>query len=256
MGQIKVIGGEVGQDSWSTSFLPHSAKMSRNFDTETVELKIKNAELQTEEKLKKLTGSACWGFAGPLVGGVFTGGIGLLIGGLAGVVSGGNKSEVCFSCELQNGRKFLAITDKKTWQNILALTFSMPLDSPNQAIASLPAKLPRQDESSSTSAVVDGQKAIQAPKLGWMDLTQQQRDKRFKLGLLSVGFLVLLSFVGMVAQLFSSSPNDVASPASATPIAASISTSQRTFLGRSQTGYELWLDSDDCVYVKDLQRQI
>lgn len=220
MGKIEVIGGEVGQGSWSTSFLLGTAKMSRNFGTETVELKIKNAELQTEEKLKELAGSAGWGFAGALVGGVLTGGIGLLIGGLAGVLSGGNKSEVCFSCELQDGRKFLATTDKKTWQNILALTFSTPPASPIQATATPPANSPSQDDSSTTT-VVDGQESTQAPKLGWMDLTQQQRDKRFMQGLLSVGFLLLLSFVGIVAGLFSSSPTDVTSPASTSPASTS-----------------------------------
>lgn len=84
---------------------------------------VKNAELQTEESLKKLSGSAGWGFTGAIVGGLLTGGIGLLVGGLAGVLSGGNKTEICFSCELDDGRKFLAITDKKTWQSILAGLF-------------------------------------------------------------------------------------------------------------------------------------
>lgn len=84
---------------------------------------VKSAELQTEESLKKLSGSAGWGFTGAIVGGLLTGGIGLLVGGLAGVLSGGNKTEICFSCELDDGRKFLAITDKKTWQNILAGMF-------------------------------------------------------------------------------------------------------------------------------------
>lgn len=84
---------------------------------------VKSAELQTEESLKKLAGSAGWGFTGAIVGGLLTGGIGLLVGGLAGVLSGGNKTEICFSCELEDGRKFLAITDKKTWQSILAGLF-------------------------------------------------------------------------------------------------------------------------------------
>ncbi len=72
---------------------------------------VKSAELQTEEKLKELAGSAGWGFAGSIAG------------GLAGVLSGGNKTKICFSCEMEDGRKFLAITDKKTWQNISAILF-------------------------------------------------------------------------------------------------------------------------------------
>lgn len=85
--------------------------------------KVKSAELQTEENLKKLAGSAGWGFAGAVVGGLLTGGLGLAIGGLAGILSGGNKTEVCFSCELDDGRKFLAIADKKAWQKYLAFLF-------------------------------------------------------------------------------------------------------------------------------------
>jgi hypothetical protein len=84
---------------------------------------IKSAELQTEDKLKKLAGSAGWGFTGAIVGGLLTGGIGLAVGGLAGILSGGNKTEVCFSCELEDGRKFLAVTSKENWQKILAATF-------------------------------------------------------------------------------------------------------------------------------------
>jgi hypothetical protein len=84
---------------------------------------IKSAELQTEDKLKKLAGSAGWGFTGAIVGGLLTGGIGLAVGGLAGILSGGNKTEVCFSCELEDGRKFLAVTSKINWQKILAATF-------------------------------------------------------------------------------------------------------------------------------------
>lgn len=94
---------------------------------------IKTAELQTEEKLKKLAGSAGWGFAGAIVGGLLTGGLGLAVGGLAGIVSGGNKTEVCFSCELEDGRKFLAITKKKNWQKILAAFFEKSHSKLNQA---------------------------------------------------------------------------------------------------------------------------
>lgn len=84
---------------------------------------IRSAELQTEDKLKKLAGSAGWGFTGAIVGGLLTGGIGLAVGGLAGILSGGNKTEVCFSCELEDRRKFLAVTSKENWQKILAATF-------------------------------------------------------------------------------------------------------------------------------------
>ena len=96
--------------------------MFRTWSTSSVDLeRLVSAEIQTQDKLKKLAGSAGWGFVGAIAGGVLTGGLGLVIGGLAGILSGGNKTEVCFSCELCDGRRFLAITDKNTWQRILVL---------------------------------------------------------------------------------------------------------------------------------------
>jgi hypothetical protein len=122
MATINVLGGDLENGSWNASFQFGKAKMFRAWSTSSVDLeKLVSAEIQTEDKLKKMSGSAGWGFVGAIAGGVLTGGLGLVIGGLAGILSGGNKTEVCFSCELCDGRRFLAITDKKTWQRILVL---------------------------------------------------------------------------------------------------------------------------------------
>lgn len=86
---------------------------------------VQQVEIQTEEKLKKLAGSAGWGFAAAIVGGFLTGGVGVLAGLLGGVLAGGNKTEICFSCQLKDGRKFIAVTHTKTYQKMLALTYKL-----------------------------------------------------------------------------------------------------------------------------------
>jgi hypothetical protein len=113
---------------------------------------VKIAELQTEEKLKKLSGSVGWGFAGAVVGGLLTGGIGLVVGGLAGILSGGNKTKVCFSCELEDGRKFLATTDKKTWQKLIAVSFEKGI--------ALPLQVQALDKSAASKSVEEGDDCI------------------------------------------------------------------------------------------------
>lgn len=119
---------------------------------------VKSAELQTEESLKKLAGSAGWGFTGAIVGGLLTGGVGLLVGGLAGVLSGGNKTEVCFLCELEDGRKFLAITDKKTYQSILAVLFQKNQEKPsNQPVFEEQVEREEREHESESEKVEDCQ---------------------------------------------------------------------------------------------------
>jgi len=76
---------------------------------------IERIEIMTEEKAKSFLGSAGLGIVGGLVFGP--------IGALAGILAGGNKREVCFACYLKDGRKFMAITDPKTYQKLATLAF-------------------------------------------------------------------------------------------------------------------------------------
>ena len=66
----------------------------------------------TEENKKKFLSSAGWG----LVGAALFGPVGLLAGALAG----GNRKEIAFAVYLKDGRKFLAVADPKTYQQIVA----------------------------------------------------------------------------------------------------------------------------------------
>jgi hypothetical protein len=104
MANIKVLGGDIPSGKWL--FL--NGIMINGGVTITLPISVKTVELQTEEKLKKLSGSAGWGFTGAIVGGLASP-IGALAELAGGVMAGGNKTEICFACELTNGQKFLAI---------------------------------------------------------------------------------------------------------------------------------------------------
>ncbi|MDF1622507.1 MAG: hypothetical protein P1V33_03435 [Pseudohongiella nitratireducens] len=78
---------------------------------------LSNIEFQvaTEENVKKVAGTVGWGAAGA----VLLGPAGLL----AGLLLGGRKKEVTFIGLIQDGRKFLATTDSKTYTKLQAGSF-------------------------------------------------------------------------------------------------------------------------------------
>jgi len=76
---------------------------------------FERVEIQTEDSAKSLLGAAGWGLAGAALLGP--------VGLLAGLLLGGKKKSVCFAAYLKDGRKFLAVTDSKTYQKIQAAVF-------------------------------------------------------------------------------------------------------------------------------------
>lgn len=136
MATITVLGGDIPSGKW---LFINGAMI--NGVTINLATSIKIVEVQTEEKLKKLSGSAGWGFAGAIIGGL-AGPLGALAGLAGGVLAGGNKTEICFSCELTDGQKFIAITDVKTYQKILGYSFS---SQNNQATTPAPHYIPSQE---------------------------------------------------------------------------------------------------------------
>ncbi len=64
-------------------------------------------ETASEDSVKKVGGAIGWG----VVGGVLAGPVGIL----AGALLGGNKKEVTFVVEIDDGRKFMGTTDSKTF---------------------------------------------------------------------------------------------------------------------------------------------
>nr|VFK32043.1 MAG: hypothetical protein BECKMB1821G_GA0114241_11017 [Candidatus Kentron sp. MB]VFK35121.1 MAG: hypothetical protein BECKMB1821I_GA0114274_11018 [Candidatus Kentron sp. MB]VFK76986.1 MAG: hypothetical protein BECKMB1821H_GA0114242_10888 [Candidatus Kentron sp. MB] len=123
MSNIKVIAGDLDNGAWQFVGMFGSATMSRASTTkslwkgESIDLKteVDNIEQLTEEKVKKLAGTAGWGIAGAMLLGP--------LGAIGGMLLGGNKKDVAFACYLKDGRKFMATTDGKTWQKITAARF-------------------------------------------------------------------------------------------------------------------------------------
>lgn len=92
--------------------------------TEEINLKgnIDRIDIVTEENKKSFVGAAGLG----LVGAAALGPLGLIAGALAG----GNKKEVCFLAYLKDGRKFMAVADNGTYQEIVAAQFEKPETTP------------------------------------------------------------------------------------------------------------------------------
>lgn len=116
MATIKVMAGDIANDKWQL----HPAmfggfRIVRGFQSINLEKLVESVEVLTEEKVKKFAGTAAWGVAGAMLLGP--------LGAIGGMLVGGNKKEVAFACYLKDGRKFMAITDNKTWQKILSVKF-------------------------------------------------------------------------------------------------------------------------------------
>ena len=123
MATIKVVAGDLDNGSWQFMGMFGTATMSRASTTkslwkgESVDLKseVDSIEQLTEDKVKKVAGTAGWGLAGAALLGP--------LGAIGGILLGGNKKQVAFACYLKDGRKFMATTDGKTWQKITAARF-------------------------------------------------------------------------------------------------------------------------------------
>ncbi len=134
MSNINVIGGEIPIGTWTTT-MASSPKdiflvMIINIDGQLGKIDLSTlqlAEIIDKEKLKSLAASAGWGIAAGVAAGLLTGGLGFLVGGVAGAMAKGNRTEVTFSCTLGDGRRFIATTDLKTWKQIIAMSMT-PLD--------------------------------------------------------------------------------------------------------------------------------
>lgn len=74
---------------------------------------LASVQMLTEEQSKNMLRSVAWGVVGWAVFG--------LIGAAAGVMKGSNNKEVCFACQLKDGRKFMALSGIKAYQEIAAL---------------------------------------------------------------------------------------------------------------------------------------
>jgi len=71
---------------------------------------VESIERVTEENVKRVGGSLGWGIAGAVALGP--------IGFLAGILLGGKGTDVVFACSFKDGRKFLATTPVKVFNQI------------------------------------------------------------------------------------------------------------------------------------------
>lgn len=129
MARIEVIGGEIAVGKWDSSFAFSDVfpEIVFNVGGEIKKLDlnmVKSAEIIDQEKIKSIASSAGWGIAAGLAAGILTGGLGLIAGGVAGAMAKGQRTEVTFMCELQDGRKFIGVTDPKTWKRIMGITLT------------------------------------------------------------------------------------------------------------------------------------
>ena len=116
MSTIKVEAGDLDKGAWVFSGMMGMAVMSKGFFTKVdLRQELDRIELLDEESVKRLTGTAGWGIAGAVLLGP--------LGALGGILLGGNKKEIAFAAYLKDGRKFMAVTDGKTWKKLLAVTF-------------------------------------------------------------------------------------------------------------------------------------
>ncbi|MFZ4857956.1 MAG: hypothetical protein ACOYL3_16320 [Desulfuromonadaceae bacterium] len=120
MSKITVLAGDVEPGVY---YVPNALVKGEFVMKKQVSLQVQNdltieierVELQTEESVKKFSGTAGWGLAGLALLGP--------LGAIGGMLIGGRDKQICFAVYLKDGRKFLATTDGKTYQNYVAATF-------------------------------------------------------------------------------------------------------------------------------------
>jgi len=120
MDKIKILAGDLSvRDDCFISVCPAAGliQLARSAsDTMVYHYHVLNVTLMTEEKIKKVAGTAGWGLAGAALLGP--------IGAIGGMLLGGNKTESSFLCETHEGDKFLGITDVKVFQQLVAASMS------------------------------------------------------------------------------------------------------------------------------------
>lgn len=116
MSNITVIAGNISTGKWNVSTLFGAFSMAYGGDIIHLNNEVDNVELVTEDKVKKFGGSVGMGLLGAVALGP--------LGAIGGLLAGGNKKEVCFACQLKNGKKFLGKTDGKTYQKLMAISFN------------------------------------------------------------------------------------------------------------------------------------
>jgi hypothetical protein len=126
MAKLEIIGGEIPLGKWDTSYafsdvFPEIVTFHDGKFKKADLNQIDTLEIVDQEQVKSIAAGAGWGIAAGLVAGIFTGGLGLIAGGVAGAMAKSSKTEVTFLASFKDGRRFIATTDPKTWKKIQAI---------------------------------------------------------------------------------------------------------------------------------------
>jgi len=120
MGTVQVLAGDIAAGAWNIGFGAEGTMTRQGCDPVALSIAVTLDRL-TEDKVKKLAGTAIWGAAGAVLLGP--------LGAIGGMMIGGNRKEIAFTATLRGGKKFMAKTDGKTFQKILAARFAMSQSS-------------------------------------------------------------------------------------------------------------------------------
>ena len=139
MTNIDIVAGDLEIGNWVTkeSDILHRDLFSskpkgdiviklKNSGRDSEELNLKNSTesvtILTEESKKRILGSAGWGVAAYVVGGLIAAPV-AIAAGIAGLLKGGNRKEITFTCYLKDGRKFMGVTDSATFTKLQSYCF-------------------------------------------------------------------------------------------------------------------------------------
>jgi hypothetical protein len=112
MASAQIIGGsQTGQFLWNTVNTVYLGFL-RGVGGSSLEGKVASVQILSEEQKKSFLKATATGLAGAAIAGP--------IGAVAGIVAGGNRKEILFSCELHDGGQFIAKGDKRIFELLLA----------------------------------------------------------------------------------------------------------------------------------------
>ena len=129
MSTIKIMAGDLDTGAWDFVGMFGVAVMTKAITRDnpatgerySFQRDVESVDALDSDRVKKLGGTLGWGVAGGAILGP--------LGAIGGMLLGGNKKEVTFTGILKDGRKFMAVTDDKTWKKILAAMFTAATSS-------------------------------------------------------------------------------------------------------------------------------
>jgi hypothetical protein len=117
MTKVTVMAGDFISGEYSASARPKSGLVVLvQFGKPVVTMRIASIEQLTQEKVKRLAGTAGWGLAGAALLGP--------LGAIGGMLLGGNKTQISFVCTGRDGKKFMGLTDVNFYQKLVAASMA------------------------------------------------------------------------------------------------------------------------------------